>query len=650
MTEAEAAKPGEGGQNRPRALSLSLLVALCITLTFLAIPRQPYLVDDSLSYNAVLNYAHEHGLQSGTDIVFSYGPLGFLTSRYFFPHAATARIVVDVLVCFSVAAGVCVAAWRLGGWWKYLLLGVFVWLSANIDPRTDLLLYVGLLCWGLLCLVESGGRLIVCVSVFTVLAAFGILIKGTFLFIAGLSVAAIVLDRLARGNLKLAAGLVVGMGVVLAAGWTAAGQHISGVPSFCSHLLCIIRGYDQVMGFDGLQILRTRGLLTVALATATVIARALTAFDAQQRHLALRRWLLLAWLASLVFIICKHGFVRADLYHMGFFFGFAPILALALEVLPCARPAARNWARGFGLACCLITALTLNSFFFADLKSSLIQPFRAARENLLTLLNPAEYRQQMQTALEEVCHLTDLPKLREIVGRSPVDVFGQHQCYALLNGLNYYPRPVFQSYATFNAHLMRLNEQFYLSQAAPDYVLFALNQIDHKFPPLEDAMLLRDLLIDYELVAAEEPFLLLKSKSAALPKLTLLREGTVRPGEPIRLNDFGDDNLWMEIAVEPTLLGRVRHFLYKPPKIRLAVWGESTSRRPARYPAPTPMLAAGFLASPLVLHGSDVSNLYTGASITRPKAYSVEPLRGEEHFWKDQMRFRIYKIENKLGQ
>jgi len=45
-----------------------------------------------------------------------------------------------------------------------------------------------------------------------------------------------------------------------------------------------------------------------------------------------------------------------------------------------------------------------------------------------------------------------------------------------------------------------------------------------------------------------------------------------------------------------------------------------------------------------------VSNLYTGASITRPKAYSVEPLRGEEHFWKDQMRFRIYKIENKLGQ
>src|SRR5207249_8851927 len=120
-------------------------------LSFLTIPRQPYLLDDSLAEKTVLSYAHEHGLQFGRQIVFSYGPLGFLTSRHFFPHAAGLRMMVDVLLGFTVAAGVCLVAWRLGWFWRWLLLGLFVVVTANIDPRADLLLYIGLLCWGVLC-------------------------------------------------------------------------------------------------------------------------------------------------------------------------------------------------------------------------------------------------------------------------------------------------------------------------------------------------------------------------------------------------------------------------------------------------------------------------------------------------------------------
>src|SRR5205085_7983355 len=177
-----------------------LLTALLISLTFLTLPRQAYVLDDSLSYNAVLSHAHEKGLQFGSDIVFTYGPLGFLTSRYFFPHAATARMVADVLFCFAVASGVCLVAWRLRTLFKYVLLSLFVWLAASIDNRTDLLFYIGLLCWGLLCLVESGRRLALCAFGFAALAIYGILLKGNFLFVAGISLMAIVLDLALRGN------------------------------------------------------------------------------------------------------------------------------------------------------------------------------------------------------------------------------------------------------------------------------------------------------------------------------------------------------------------------------------------------------------------------------------------------------------------
>src|SRR5262249_48645791 len=143
-------------------------------------------------------------------------------------------------------------------------------------------------------------------------------------------------------------------------------------------------------------------------------------------------------------------------------------------------------------------------------------------------------------------------------------------------------------------------------------------------------------------------FVLLKLRSFDPPRLTLLREGVVRPGEPIRLEDFGEANLWMEIRVKPSFLGRIREFLYKPPKLRLAVWSASSSTKPPRFPGPAPMLAAGFLASPLLLRGSDVMNLYTGASLTRPTAYALEALRGDDSFWSEKIGFRVYKIENEF--
>jgi hypothetical protein len=287
-----------------------------------------------------------------------------------------------------------------------------------------------------------------------------------------------------------------------------------------------------------------------------------------------------------------------------------------------------------------------------------------------------------------------LPRFRDLIGRASVDVFGQYAVYALFNDLNYRPRPVFQSYVACNARLMRLNEQSYLSPAAPEYVMFGLAPIDRKFPPLEDAMVLRDLLINYEPVAAEGGFLLLRAKSADAPRLTLLREGTVRPGERIDLRAFGDADLWLELDLGQTLSGRLRQFFYRPPTVRLAAWRlsqdpdqggrassraqtsaeatEITDREDARPPeqavtgrspwpepangllyrrrAPAAMLAAGFVASPLLLRNEDVLGLYDGNPVSRPAAYSVELLPGEAHFWQPDMRFRVYRIENQLGR
>ena len=126
--------------------------------------------------------------------------------------------------------------------------------------------------------------------------------------------------------------------------------------------------------------------------------------------------------------------------------------------------------------------------------------------NAGALLDPAAYVREMGPFSGE--HTRDqLPMLCQTIGTNTVDIFGQDQAYAWFNHLNYRPRPVFQSYSAYNATLMQINERFYASSAAPEYVLFDFTPIDKRFPPLEDAWALRTLLADYTLVAADLSFL-----------------------------------------------------------------------------------------------------------------------------------------------
>jgi hypothetical protein len=674
----------------PKTWLAILLLTLVITLTFVTIPRFPYFIDDALSEKAALSYAHEHHLQFGTDVVFTYGPLGFLVSRYFFAHAFGTRMATDFATCFATAFGIVLLAWRsipivhlrssrrkeapsparekdnheiepsdvdgyntriVGRIWGWFLIGVFIFLVSNIDPRADLVLYIGLFSWGLLCFLEGGAGLALSTTIFIGLAAFSVLVKANFLVLVGLSSLLIVLDLGARGKIWAACWIVLGLIGGFLGGWQVAGQEFSNLKPFFLNSIPIIVDYDQNVGIEGLQILQQRGWMTLPLIFAAAAIRALTAFKGSGPQPRLRRALLFIWMSALIFIIWKHSFVRAGLFHSGFYFGLVPIVALALEALPTERINAANCSRALAGACCLICLLTLVSLFFADLKSSLIQPFRAIPANLSALLRPGEFQRQMLEAQKTQLAETELPRIRKLVGRAPVDVFGQDQLYALFNDLNYRPRPIFQSYMAYNTVLARMNEQFYFSKAGPEYVLFRLTPVDRRYGPLEDGPVLRDLLMNYEPIEGENQSLLLKQKVArSFPKLSLWREGTVHPGEPILLNESGQTDLWMQVTVNPTLLGRARRFFFKPPNMRLAMWHKSSKEGASWFRAPPTMLAAGFVASPMLANTDDTANLYADCAVIRPYACSIEIGAGNERFWEETIDYRVYKIENRLGR
>ena len=579
------------------------------------------------------------------DCVFTYGPLGFMTVPFFSGHAGAARMVFDALYYAAISLGVCLIAWRLSLAWRCLMLGLFILLPAAVQTGPDLPVEASLLCWGLLCLLEPNRRIGIRLLALAAIAATSSLGKFTLLVDSVLTVGIVACDLLLRGHRRLAIGLVAGCVLGWIGGWLLLGQSLWHVKAYFVAELAITNGYEQAMGVNSSPNVWAGTITMTLLALAVVAIRSLRAYAASGPYLRLRRGLLFVWLSAFVCLSWKHGIVRTGCHMTA---ATLPVLVFSLESVPSQWAAAKLWTRSLGMVCCLCAILVVHwklPDYFKDYPGSAAHQFAF---NAGALLRPCTYLRERSSELQSQADRAALPKTRQIVGQASVDVFGFNQGYAIFNRLNYKPRPVFQTYSVYNASLMRRNDEFYYSKDSPEFVLFRLASIDARYPPLEDSYTFRNLLCNYVPAEAEGPFLLLKRRQSQRPKLTLLREASVTVHEPIRLVEFGDTDIWMEIDVNPSFGGRIRSLLSQPSEVYLAAWNNQGPV--VGFRAPVPMLAAGFLASPFETANADVLSLYTGNQVQRPAGWSVELPPGTDKLWQDSFAYRLYKIENKLGR
>jgi hypothetical protein len=71
------------------------------------------------------------------------------------------------------------------------------------------------------------------------------------------------------------------------------------------------------------------------------------------------------------------------------------------------------------------------------------------------------------------------------IGDKSTDIFPWDSEYLLENKLNYTPRPVFQSFSTYTAYLQEANRIFY-QQTPPEFVIYDYDAIDGRYPFNED--------------------------------------------------------------------------------------------------------------------------------------------------------------------
>ena len=586
-------KPDQATPPTPSAADWAarILFFILMALTMFGLPLAPANELDA-SWRMALSKFFKDGLQFGTDVVFTYGPLGFLMGRTYCGLHYYALLVSQGVLSLIFTLLIFRQGLRLRGYGRYAYFTFFFLLGVAYEDALHQMV-IAIAGFELLRCYQEKRRLVP--ALLGVLLGMLGLFKFTNLMIGMIFVfctAGLLLWRRQKGAAAWLIGWFAGSFLL---GWILCGQNPLNLPAYFYNSWEISQGYQETMGIptppEGLSL----GLVALGLIITYALIFLLTLPD---RARAIATTLALV---AYVFLNWKHGFVRADGHMIGYFF--------AVMMPATAYPALLDDTMRFRRTqSAMLIILLLVAFGGVDhaipglTRGILSNAQERCFTNVSNLFHPGEMRERYQQLLAADRAYYDMPQTKQVVGRASLDVLGYEQAIAIFNQFNYQPRPVLQSYSAYRPHLSHLNVEHYASDRAPRYVLLKLHTIYRRLSVMDDSEVLSLLVHRYEYVHSEKGFQLWRRKPGAFDLAGItpypLRKVSLALGQPFEAEEFSDRPLWVKIDVRPSLLGRLRGFFYKLPIVILRL--QNTQGTTTEYRLPLPMGRTGFIINPMV--------------------------------------------------
>jgi hypothetical protein len=611
------------------------LVIFLLAISFCRVPATTVHLSPPQSWEAVLAYAASCHLQWGKEIIFTYGPLGFLNSDYYWGYLFWPSILwafgfamIAVAVFFRLSKRI-----PLGFRIVLLLVLPFAAAPLNFHLGFDPVYFLAIAALSISAFPEERPSLRWLLLVGMTL---GILcqIKFTFFIYSALSIFFVSLAQLQQRKWREFAFLFGSIFFTFLGTWLAMGQNISHLVEYFHMSFKVAGGYTSALSLSTEPLVFTFGLATGFLLLLTIFFYWLASTK------SLTRFLRICIVGMGAFLAWKEGFVRSD-QHIYVFFVYAFLLftlmpAFALtstEKLP-------RYASLFSIAGLLISGtffLSPQSQYISAAGQSLFPKFS---DSFSAFFSPLWYRSALERQLEQFRRNASIPTIRATVGGSSVGVLNYDQDVAILNQLNYMPHPVFQSYSAYTPELQYLNLQFFSTDKAPEYILWKYGTIDHRFPTLDEGKLILEITRSYDLVLREGSFLLWK-RNPTVEKAINLQNAQVLNGRLDQKINIPDGPSWLKVEIKQTLLGLMRSFAFKPPTVFIDVQlkdGETLRHRLIPGTA-----ASGFLVNPLVQTDTDLVE-YANHQLSNKSVTALGIHTDNDHFYKRDILFSIQGI------
>jgi hypothetical protein len=482
--------------SRPLSPRLVLESAFAIVVLVAMLPLNPAQVGWGLdpSWQQVVHHGFERGMQFGTDLVFTYGPFGFAHTRLYWPGLFAYTFFYWSLMALGVGFA-CISLARhsrANPWifWPPLFLGVLlagIYSTGLYAPDVFPLFLTLLLVW----YVHDAQPSLAGFAALCAILGFVGLGKLTNAVFGCIGLTAAVAIFALRREWRLAAAGPVAFALAFLLGWLGAGQHIASLPSFILNGMEIVTGYKDAMTVWGSPFERTLFTLAAVLLMAGPVLRAM-----KSRNPTL---LIACGFTGVALVIAfNQGFTRHDRYHSITAFEFLALAAATVSMHSEHSASRRIDGVMSGTAIAAAFAVLLHFQFSPPALTlfRILDLFEISARNAVDLAGGGKnLRDRHERQLEGIRSRLSYPSLPG----GTYDIYSHDQAELFALGVQWSPRPVFQSYSAYTPKLAALNAAHVSGPAAADHLLFAVQPIDKRLPALDDGASWVPILERYQL-------------------------------------------------------------------------------------------------------------------------------------------------------
>lgn len=434
------------------------------------------------SYAMAFNYFFASGVQIGRDILFTYGPLGFLEwpqpqgNNLLYANVIYSAVHLAFVVCL-LWLGMMGRSLRGQAGAIVLVLFLSYLLSAFMYLKLVFLVAVLLL---LHFVTRHIGLFAAAVS----LTALALLIRSTYGILSLLmlfSYSAYL--AYTQRQIKFVAGAIAGVSAITAATWLVIYGNLAGLFSYLKGIQEFSSGNSSAMTLNP----QNNWLALAAFAGLLIYLP----FSARQKE---------AYVVCVTFGLSVVAYLKYALsregWSLNYFFVYI-LVAFSIFILFVPKVRKRHYA-------IMLAALVL--FGINMRKAADLSPFGYIRsqvknnyENRNTvdivkaLIN---YKDLARVLLAESEKRLEPQKLSEqtraIIGKHTVDAYPYELSYVIANGFNWNPRPIIQSYISYTPYLDQQNALFFQSAKTPDYLLWEAPQGDIQADSIDSRYVLND--------------------------------------------------------------------------------------------------------------------------------------------------------------
>jgi hypothetical protein len=556
------------------------------------------------SWVLTLHEALIRGCHFGTDIVFTFGPLGFLY------YGITNKTVILVLAFWSFFAIVTWLGIReilkvcvLDSWWKKILslFVIFPIALCSVPDATDAKAFLIILIFILISSLEKKSRLVLALYALSL----GLLSLIKFSWFIPAFFCILLTESGYFFQKRIGVGLLIYITTLLFT-WLACKQTLFSAKDYFINSWEVASTYQLAMPLTHEATAFSISIFVLILVIWIIIFSKILNLKSKPLYFTFTCLgsSLLFW-----FVVFKAGYVRNDFHELV----SSSVLASAFFlILPfCCDKKFKLWLFG-SLGSCVLLFNSYNLYQNNpnfDCRKDIA--LGAGYSNFLKLIEHPKLLTESfineQKSLQK-----DFKLLSDYLQGKEIDIFPFGDTAKLiLSGVNYKPRPVFESYSCYSSKLQNINSSYIEKNLNENYIILGVTNCDSRFPTLDDSTYFLRLIISFDYIGTFGNDLLLERVKGRMFSQVKISSITPKNSEAINVPTISANEVLSagSLTVVPKLIickiniplsfwGKLLSFIYKviPPTIDVVL----TNGDSQTFQLPITEITEGFLLSPAI--------------------------------------------------